>query len=77
MSRPVEDKKGEQWEQVFSTNSAYQVEILKALLDEENIVSIIVNKQDSSYLVGEVELYVKCDDMLRAKQVVTKFNSHE
>ena len=72
------DKNGEQWEMVFSTNSLYQAEILKAVLEEENIVSVVINKQDSSYLAfGEAELYVKCEDMLRAKQIATKFNTNE
>ena len=72
------DKNGEQWEMVFSTNSLYQAEILKAVLEEENIVSVVINKQDSSYLAfGEAELYVKCEDILQAKQIAIKFNTHE
>jgi hypothetical protein len=74
----MEDRNKEQWEKVFGTNAGYQAEILKALLEEENIVSIVVNKQDSSYLsFGEVEVYVKSEDILKAKQVATKLNKDE
>ena len=74
----MDDKKEEQWEKVFTTNTLYQAEIFKAVLEEENITSVIINKLDSSYLsFGEIEVYVNCDDLLRAKQVATKFNTHE
>jgi len=74
----MEYRNKEQWEKVFSTNAGYQAEILKALLEEENIVSIVVNKQDSSYLsFGEVEVYVKSEDILKAKQLANKLNKDE
>ena len=74
----MEDRNEEQWEKVFGTNAEYQAVILKALLEEENIVSIVVNKQDSSYLsFGEIEVYVKSEDVLKAKQLATKLSQHE
>lgn len=78
MTNQMDPKNRDQWEKVFSTNTPYQAEIMKALLEKENITSVIINKQDSSYLVfGEIEVYVKCEDMLRAKQIADKFNAHE
>jgi len=78
MMIPNEDKKGEQWEMVFCTTALYQIDIMKALLEEENIISIAINKKDSSYLAfGEAELYVKREDALRAKQIAVKFEKHE
>ena len=72
------ERNKEQWEKVFGTNAVYQAEILKALLEEENIVSIVINKQDSSYLsFGEVEVYVKSEDILKAKQLATKLSKDE
>ena len=74
----MEVRNKEQWEKVYATNAEYQAEILKALLEEENIVSIVVNKQDSSYLsFGDVEVYVKSEDILKAKQIATKLNMDE
>jgi hypothetical protein len=74
----MQDRNKEHWEKVYGTNADYQAEILKALLEEENIVSIVVNKQDSSYLsFGEIEVYVKSEDILKAKQVATKLNKDE
>lgn len=68
----------EQWEKIFSSTALYRVEMLKALLEEENIVSVIINKQDSAYLTfGEIELYVKREDILKAKFIVNKFLGRE
>jgi hypothetical protein len=68
----------EQWEVIFSSTKRYRVEILKSLLLEENIPAVIVDKQDSSYLIfGEIELYVERADILEAKRIVEKFLADE
>lgn len=38
---------------------------------ENGINAIIVNKKDSSYLFGELELYVMSDDAIQAKHIIT------
>jgi hypothetical protein len=68
----------DQWEMIFNTPKLYRAEILKSLLEEENIQAIIINKQDSSYLViGDIELYVNRDDILAAKRIVNEFMTRE
>ena len=72
------EKETEKWEKVFSTNAVYQAEILRALLEKESIGCVIVNKQDSSYLsFGEIEVYVKTEDMQKAKLTATKISGNE
>jgi hypothetical protein len=68
----------EKWEVIFTSSKEYQVEIMKALLEEENIPGVIVNKQDSSYIAfGEIELYVKNEDILKAKQIINRSQAIE
>ncbi len=68
----------DQWEKIFSSPKLYRAEMLKSLLEEEEIASVIINKQDSSYMVfGEIELYVKRDDILQANLIVNRFLSSE
>lgn len=38
---------------------------------ENGINAIIVNKKDSSYLFGELELYVMPNDAIQAKHIIT------
>jgi len=62
----MEDK----WTQVYSSSQQFQIELLKGLLKEHGIESVTMNKQDSFYHFGSVELYVKVEDAFRAKQVI-------
>jgi len=59
------------WTKIYSTGVAYKVELFRGLLLENDIESVIVNKQDSAYLFGEIELYVKADEAVKAKHIIT------
>jgi len=68
----------ESWEAIYSTTQLYQAEMLKDLLEAGEINSVIVNKLDSSYRsFGDIEVYVKRDDILKAKIIVDRFQSNE
>lgn len=67
----------EQWEVIFRCSAGYKAEILKALLEENDIPGFIIDKKDSSYLFGEIELYVKQENVLAAKQIVNRFEADE
>ena len=63
------------WELLYSTNIIHEAEIIKNLLEHNDIDSIILNKKDSFYVsIGEVELYVKRDDLIKAKFVLEQNN---
>jgi hypothetical protein len=50
------------WCKVFSTPDRSLAEILHGLLIEQGIDCVVVNRQDSVYvLLGEIELHVPCD----------------
>jgi hypothetical protein len=47
------------WFKLYTTRNYAEANIIKGMLEENNIQTIILNKQDSSYLVfGDIELYV-------------------
>ncbi|MEI6454669.1 MAG: DUF2007 domain-containing protein [bacterium] len=78
MLRSISDPDKEHWESAFSTSQLYQAEMLKDLLEAEEIPAIVINKQDSSYLsFGDIEVHVKRDDILKAKIIVNRFQSNE
>jgi hypothetical protein len=71
------DGNDSRWEVVYTTKQLYQAEIFRGLLEEEGIHSVIVNKQDSSYIAfGDIELVVSLEDTLNAKQIIERA-SHE
>ena len=58
------------WKMVFFSAKPYQISILTALLQDNDIESSVINKRDSMYGIGEMELYVLAKDYERAKQIV-------
>jgi len=62
-----------EWVCIYTTDKIYQAEVLKAVLEENGIPCFIVNKQDSMYLFGEIELFVSTDDSFTAKQLILNF----
>ena len=62
------------WIKVYTTNYAHQAEIAKALLLESDIASFVIDKMDSMYSFGEMELYVQPEDEILAKVIITQNN---
>lgn len=58
------------WQMVYSSQFDHKVEIVHAILKDMEIDSVIVNKKDSAYLFGEIELYVHPDNVLKAKRII-------
>ena len=58
------------WASIYSSSQEHVVTIAKDILEENNIASIIINKKDSSYLFGEIELFVKNENVIRAKYLL-------
>ncbi len=62
----------ENWQMIFSSSLEHKLKIAQAVLEDEGIKSVIINKKDSFYLFGELELYVHADQVLKAKQIIKK-----
>ncbi len=58
------------WICVYSTNTAYRAEIAKDVLTENEIDAVIINKQDSNYMFGLLEVYVERDNAIKAKHLL-------
>lgn len=59
---------------IFSSNQQYQISLLKGILKDNDIDSIEMNKQDSFYQFGEIELHVQRQDVVKAKYIIEKYN---
>ena len=60
---------------IYSADTLYLAELIRQMLMDHNIPSYIINKQDSFYKFGEIELYVNRDHVIRAKKLITEFES--
>jgi hypothetical protein len=62
------------WKLVYTSTDLYKIELIRGVLEGDGILSVEVNKKDSSYLFGEIELYVQVNDVLKARQII---DSHQ
>ena len=61
---------------VLSTDNPNKAEIVKQMLEENNIKVVLLNKQDSSYLMfGLVELYVQKDQVEKTENLLKKIDN--
>jgi hypothetical protein len=65
------------WLKVYSAGQLYQVELVKGILDQSGIESVILNQSDSEFLLGEVELYVETENFELAKNLIHEFHKGE
>ena len=56
---------------LLNTENLTKAEIIKQMLEENNINVVLLNKQDSSYLMfGPIELYVKKEQLKQALELI-------
>jgi hypothetical protein len=60
---------------VYTTNKLLEAELLKNYLADNGIASFSIDKRDSSYLFGDIEIYVNRDEVIRAKLLIEKFEN--
>lgn len=65
----------EGWTRVYTGNQLHEAEYIRELLESNNITTVILNKQDSLYLFGEIELYVPVESAFTANQLINKIKS--
>ena len=61
----------ENWKCVYTTDQAYQAELVKGYLANENVEAVVFNKKDSAYtMFGELEVLVQPEDENIATELI-------
>ena len=61
---------------VLSTDNPNKAAIIKQMLEENNVKVVLLNKQDSSYLMfGLVELYVQENQVDKSENLLKEINN--
>lgn len=58
------------WQSVFKAGLEYQAQIVKNVLEENNIEAVILNKKDSPYGIGHLEVQVHADQVIGALKII-------
>ena len=65
----------EDWVKIYSSTEIHKIEIVKAVLEDNDIPSFEINKKDSSYIsIGEIELYVSSENAVLSKAIINGNN---
>jgi translation elongation factor EF-G len=65
----------EGWVMIYSCNEANKAEIIKSLLEDEEINVVVINKMDSMQLYlsnAAIEIHVQQNDVVQAKYIISK-----
>ena len=58
------------WEKILVTERSSKAEISRMVLENNGLQAVVMNKKDSSYLLGVFELYVPADQAAIARQIL-------
>ena len=58
------------WQVIYKSKLLYKAEIVKAVLMENGLRPIIIDKQDSLYKIGYFEVMVVPDEVIRALKLI-------
>ena len=63
------------WVKVFSTNKLYLAEIIRGVLEENDIESVLINNQSSAYVpLGYIDVYAPETEALKAFYLIEQNN---
>lgn len=63
------------WVLIYKGNNSNQIEIIRAVLADNDIKAVIINKMDSMHkhlMNAEIELHVHPDNVINAKFIISK-----
>ncbi len=64
----------EEWIKIFTTTKMHHALRVQSTLKEHEIQSVILNKQDSLYMLGEIQLMVKLEQASDALILIDEEN---
>lgn len=63
------------WVVIHTTKQIYISEMIRDILEQSQIASVVLNKMDSSYLnFGEIEILVKASNVILSKHIIDKMD---
>jgi len=63
------------WVIIYKSSNPNHSEIVKSVLEDNNIDVVIINKMDSMHkhlMNADVELHIKPEDVIKAKYIISK-----
>ena len=58
------------WQSVYKDTQEYRVDMVKAILEDEGLAPVKVNKTVTAYGFGNFEIFVDADSVIRAIRII-------
>lgn len=65
------------WKKAYVGGNFYKIELIRQVLEDRGIPAVVLNKQDSSYKFGQIELYVHENQVEAAKEIIEEMSDIE
>ena len=62
------------WKKIYATTDFFRIELIRQVLEEHDIPAVIMNKQDSSYRFGQIDLYTHENNEAAALALIESIN---
>lgn len=62
------------WIAIYVTSQLYQAEMIKSILEENDITAVIMNQKDSSYKIGSITVMVNKMNAEKAAKIIKSDN---
>jgi hypothetical protein len=62
---------------VYTTNKLFEAELMQQYLANQGVIAFVLNKMDSAYHFGEIEILVEPDDVIKSKKLIEEFSKNE
>ena len=60
----------DKWLRVFTSDLLYRAEIVKAVLEDNELSPVLINKKDALYQIGHYEIHVAPENVLKAIKII-------
>ncbi len=60
------------WVKIYTSHDFFKSELVRQVLIDHEIETILMNKQFSAYNMGEVEVYIHQDNFQKALEIIIK-----
>ena len=58
------------WRLVYSTDKSYEAEMIRGFLESAGLAPIVLNRRDSSFLLGDIDIYVSPEQEEQALSII-------
>lgn len=60
----------EGWIKIYTAQQEYQVEVIKHLLENNELHPVMLDRKDEEFRIGTVDLYIAPEELEKAKQII-------